>query len=270
MKPPARLASILPLLVAGILAGCHLPAKFATDQQEAVAKGWVRQLRERHFDAIEAAVDERLRTDALRPELEKMADAIPPGEPTSVVLVGDQHVASSTGSSVNLTYEYDYGGCYLLANVAIGTKDGVSRIIGLSAQRLERPLEAQHRFDLAGHAPIAYVVLGGAILAPMLTLWALVACVRTPLKGRKWPWILFILVSLGTVSVNWATDDWTFQLLSLQMLGAFVVSSGAYSPWILGCSLPLGAILFLAWRRELRAPSAAGSTPAAEAEAPHA
>ena len=65
MKPLARLASILPLLLAGVLAGCHLPTKFATDQQEAVAKGWLQQLRERHFDAIEAAVDERLRSDAL-------------------------------------------------------------------------------------------------------------------------------------------------------------------------------------------------------------
>ena len=267
MKLLARLALPLLILAAGALAGCNFPVKFATDQQEAVAKGWLQQLRDRHFDAIEAAADDALRTDALRPELEKMADAIPPGEPTSVVLVGDQHFASSAGNAVNLTYEYDYGGRYLLANVAVRTKDGVSRIIGMSAHQLSQPLEAQHRFELGGHAPVAYLALAGAILMPLFSLAVLVLCIRTPLKGRKWPWILFILVGFCSVSVNWATDAWAFQVLSFQALSASVLSTGPYSPWVIGFSLPVGAVLFLAWRRELKAappaaPVAAESTAA--------
>ena len=249
----ARLFLSLLVLVASVLAGCNMPTKFASDKEEAVAKDWLQQVRDRHFDAIIAASDDSLGRDELRSELEKMAAAIPPGEPTSVVLVGDQHMSSPAGNAVNLSYEYNYGGRYVLGNVAIGTRAGLSRIVGMHVVALDGPLEAQHRFDLAGHAPVAYLVLAGAILMPLFSLAVLVLCIRTPLKGRKWPWILFILFGVCSVSVNWATDAWAFQLLSFRLLSASALSTGPYSPWVLGFSLPLGAVLFLAWRSELKA-----------------
>jgi hypothetical protein len=263
MTALARLFLPLLVLAAGVLSGCNMPMKFATEQQEAVAKDWLQQVRDRHFDAIIAASDDSLGREAMRSELEKMAAAIPPGEPTSVVLVGDQHMSSPAGNTVNLTYEYDYGGRYVLGNVAIGARAGVSRIVGMHVVALDRPLEAQHRFDLAGHAPVAYLVLAGAILMPLFSLAVLVLCIRTPLKGRKWPWILFILVGFCSLSVNWATDAWAFQLLSFRALSASVLSTGPYSPWIVGFSLPVGAILFLAWRRELAAAAHPAPAPAA-------
>jgi hypothetical protein len=267
MKLLARAtAAVLALVAAFTLGGC-IPSKFATPQEEATAQHWLAELRARRFDAIAAALDPSVPVDDRPAVLERMAAAIPSGEPRSVQLVGDQHFSSPAGHVVNLTYEYDYAGRWILANVAIKSRDGVDTILGLNVTPLARPLEEQHRFALGGHAVAAYLVLALAIAMPLLTGVALVACVRTPLKGRKWPWILFILAGMGSVGVDWATDAWDFHVFSIQFLSAYAVSGGPYSPWIVGFGFPVGAVLFLLWRPELKAvpapPPAVADAPAA-------
>jgi hypothetical protein len=94
-------------------------------------------------------------------------------------------------------------------------------------------------------------VLGFAIFVPLITLWALVSCVRTKLKGRKWPWVLFILLGIGKFAVNWTTGAWEFAPISVQLFGASATAP-FYGPWTVAVSLPLGAIAFLAFRNKLR------------------
>lgn len=255
------IVTVLALVLACTLAGC-IPSRFASTQEEITAQHWLAELRARHFDPITAALDPSVPADDRPAVLERMADSIPPGEPRSVQLVGDQHFTSPEGHVVNLSYEYDYAGRWILANVAIKSRDGVDTIVGLNVTPLARPLEDQHRFALGGHAAVAYLVLALAIAMPLLTVVALVACVRTPLKGRKWPWILFILAGLGSVSVNWATDAWDFHVLSVQFLSSFAVSGGPYSPWFVGFGIPVGAVLFLLWRAELKSAPAPLPAPA--------
>ncbi len=91
---------------------------------------------------------------------------------------------------------------------------------------------------------------------PLLTLYALVICIGTRLVGRKWPWVLFILVGFGSIAVNWTSGQWRVVPFSIQLFSASVAAQ-LYGPWIVSASIPLGAIVFLALRKELQAPAEA-------------
>lgn len=69
--------------------------------------------------------------------------------------------------------------------------------------------------------------------------------------SHDWAWIIFILLGIGKISINWATGEWTIVPLSIQLFSvpAFAAFNG---PWIIAASLPLGAIMFIA--RTMRRP----------------
>lgn len=263
---PRAIGPLAVLLLALALAGCT-PPKLATPQEEAAAQGWLAELRARHFDAITRAVDPSVATDDLQQALVRTADAIPAGAPRSVQLVGDFHVSSPAGRMTNLTYEYDYGGHWLLANVAIQSAQGVDRIVGLNVTPIPRSLEEQNRFGLDGKPALSCLVLALALLMPAFTIVALVVCARTRLRGRKWPWIVAILLGVGALSVNWTTGQVTFRPLMVLLFSAGAARA-PFGPWIVSAALPLGALVFFVRRLTLMAPGPA--TPDAAVAAPEA
>jgi hypothetical protein len=97
-----------------------------------------------------------------------------------------------------------------------------SREWRITASGLIRPtelqsLESQNRFRLSGKSAAQYFVLVAAIAAAILSLYSLVACIRTKLPGRKWPWVLFIILGIGTISINWSTGQWAVAPISVQL-----------------------------------------------------
>ncbi len=241
------------LALALAFAGCT-PSRFATPQEEAAAQGWLAELRARHFDAITRAVDPSVATDDLPQALVRIADAIPAGTPSSVQLVGDFHVSSPAGKMANLTYEYDYGGHWLLANVAIQSAQGVDRIVGLNVTPIPRSLEEQNRFGLDGKPAACYLVLALALLMPAFTIFALVVCARPRLRGRKWPWIVAILLGVGALTVNWTTGQVSFRPLTVLLFSAGAARM-PFGPWMVSAALPLGALVFFVRRLTLMAPA---------------
>jgi len=95
-------------------------------------------------------------------------------------------------------------------------------------------------------------VLALAILFPLLTLYALVACVWTQMSWTKWPWLLFILFSIGSFSINWTTGATQFSPFTIRLLGTSAAAI-LYGPWFLSVSFPLGAVAFLVRGRMLAA-----------------
>jgi hypothetical protein len=252
------------LIFLGLLgAACsqeELIQKIAPPAQQDIARAYIEKLRSHDFADIEKAADPSIAKD-LKPDLlEKMASFIPVGAPTSVKLVGaNQFISKEAGTMLNLTYEYQFGEKFLLINVARKTKDGADTIVGFRVQPLSASLEAQNRFSLKNKGALQYSVLTAAIATTIFTLVALVVCIRTKIR-RKWLWILFILFGFGKVMVNWATGQWGFSLLTLQLLSASATAD--YSgPWIIGVSLPVGAAIFLSRRKDLAlAPAAVEAT----------
>jgi hypothetical protein len=239
-----------------LLASCsqqELMQKLASPIEQATARAYIDQLRSRDFAGIEKAADTTIAGPALDATLEKMADLIPSEAPVAVKLVGAQRSVMSGVTTLNLTFEYQFPGRWVVANVATKSKEGTTTIVGFHVHPESSSLESANRFTLSGKSALQYVVLGAAIVATIFTLVVLVVCIKTKMKRRKWLWILFILFGIGKLSVNWTTGQWAFMALAAQLFSASAAAMPAYSPWMVSVSLPLGAILFLVNRRRLQA-----------------
>lgn len=238
----------------------QLMQKFTSPQEQALAKHYIDLLRHRQFDQIEAVADKTIAGADLHGTLVAMADLLPPGEPISVLLVGAHRLQQGESTTVNLTFEFGYAHQWVLSNVAVKSQAGGSTIVGFSVIPEPASLEQQNGFTLTGKNAMQYFVLALAILASALTLFALAVCIRTRLRGRKWPWVLFILFGFGNLSVNWASGAWGFTPLAIQMFSGAAVAQ-LYGPWIVSASFPLGAIVFLMRRKSLTRDFAAVDTP---------
>jgi len=251
-----RFFGLIPILLA-LIAGCDqasLMEQFASREEQTLAKGYIERLRVRDYDAIEKALDPNLTGPNLRGTLEKMSALIPAGEPRTVKLVGAQKNTQGGVVSLNTTFEYQFPAGWMLANVVVEDRGGAKAITGFNVYPRSQSLEEENRFGLVGKQPVHYLALAAAVGAVMLSIYALVACIRTKTLGRKWLWILFILAGVGQFAVNWTSAEWSITPLSVQLLSASAFAS-PYGPWILSFSVPLGAIVFLFHqRRRQRAP----------------
>lgn len=256
-----RLLRALPVFLFLLLAGCDqaaLMGKFASEDEQALARGYIDRLRAGDFDSIERSLDKSLAGPEVRATLVKMAASIPVGEPRSVKLVGVQKHSQGAVQRLNTTFEYQFPEGWLLANVAIDERNGAKTITGLNVYRRTESLEQENRFELAGKEPVHYLILAGAIGAVLISLYALVACIRTKPLRRRWLWIVFIVLGGGQFAVNWTSGEWGITPFAIQLLGASATAS-PYGPWIVSCSIPLGAVVFLLHRRRrARAPVESG------------
>jgi hypothetical protein len=70
---------------------------------------------------------------------------------------------------------------------------------------------------------------------------------------KKWLWLIFIVLGIGKLVVNWTTGQVFFSELAIQ-LPAGGAGAQAYGPWQVYASIPLGAITFLIRRKRLIGP----------------
>ncbi|MBC3873794.1 hypothetical protein [Undibacterium flavidum] len=245
---------IFPLLLSAFvlsLTACNkdeLLQKFASPEEQVFAKQYIRHLQLREFEAIERAVDPSIQDQNLRNILQQMADLLPTGEPTVVTLIGAHRQISDGYTSLNLTYEYGYADKWILANVNIKKSADTMSIIGFSVTPQPNSIEVINQFSLSGKSALHYLILTLAIIFPLITLLALVICVRMKMRGRKWPWVLFILAGFGTLAINWTSGVVQFIPVSVRLFSASAVAP-IYGPWTVAISLPIGAICFLIFRK---------------------
>ena len=258
LRPPLALRKhsgmrtpLLAALALIVLVACsqdELLQKFSSQEDQATAKSYIDQLRARKFDEIEKALDPGIRTGNIRDTLTKMAELIPSQEPISIKLVGAHKFQGPNTTTVSTTFEYSFGDKWLLTNVAVRDRNGSKTIVGFNVNPMTQSLESQNRFSLAGKSVLHYTILVAAMAAALLTLYSLLVCARTKPLKRKWLWVLFILVGFGKLAVNWTTGEWGIAPLSVQLFSASAFAP-LYGPWRIAVSLPLGALVFLAYRR---------------------
>ena len=253
------LRTTLCALAALLLVACNhseMAEKFATDEDKKRVTECLDQLRAGDIGPIEERMDPSLRTPDLHDSLLRVSEAMPDGKPDSVKLVGAQTNISNGARTANLTYEFDYGGKWLWANCAFKKEAGKLTIIGVSVQPQSGPLEEQTKFKMEGKPASSYAVLVAAILAVILSVTALILCVVERGLRRKWAWVIFIILGVGTLTLDWNSGDMTYALLHFQLFGAGVNAP----PWVISVALPLGALIYLA-RRFLNHRQAARSNP---------
>ena len=252
-----RLILSMGVLVLLILTGCNqnserLVKQFAPPEDETKATNYISQLRQGRYEEIQKDMDASITTADTHDTLVKMAALIPPQDAISVKVVGAQQFSSQGTYKINLTFEYQFPTNWLLINVALQRKDGVSTIWGFHVKQMPDSLENYNKFTLTRKTVFQYAMFSLAILVPIFVLCVLVLCIRTKMKKRKWLWIIFILFGIGRITVNWTTGEWDSSLLQFQLFGA-----GAFAPpygaWLIAVSIPLGAILFLLQRKNLAA-----------------
>ena len=244
-------------LAVPLLAGCDFQStieKSATPEEKAKAQQYITYLQQRNIDAIVKVIDPSIQNENMHATFEKAADLVPQTPPLSIKLVGMQSNNINDGAvrTLNLTFEYEFPETWLIANVATKTTSTGFTIIGFTVTQQATSLESRNAFSLWGKTPRHYIFLATACVFSLVTLYALVVCIRTKPMRLKWLWILLILASLGRYSLNWTTGAWQLSLFEIQLLSVAARVS-PFGPWIISLSLPLGAVLFLILGREFAA-----------------
>lgn len=245
-----RLAVLCLAVVA--LAGCDQAAVFdslVTKEESRLAKDFVAQIAARDYTAVEAALDPQFRTPDLHARLEAMAAVVPAAAPMSVSVIGSHTMVSTTGTRYRITLQYEYPTSWLLAAVLLERSGDKVLLQGINFVPRSQSMEAENRFTLDGKGPVHYIVLTLAVAIPLLVVYALVLCIRTPMPSRKWLWVVFVALGLVQCQFEWTSGAWRIQPLSVIVLGAGFAKPGPFAPWVFTLSMPLGALLFMHRRR---------------------
>lgn len=230
-----------------LLAGCSqadLVEKFASEDDKKRVTECIDQLRSGDIASIEKQIDPSLRSPQLHDTLVQLAEAMPDDEPDSVKLVGVQTNVNNGVRTANLTYEFNFGGNWLWANCAFKKDGEMLTIIGVSVQPQPGPWEEQSQFRLEDKPASSYAVLVAACLAVLVSVTALILCIMHRGLRHKWAWIIFILLGIGTLTLDWNSGEMTYAMLHFQLLSAGVTGA----PWVVSVALPLGALVYLARR----------------------
>ena len=238
------------LVVALGCTGCNqdeLLQKFTTPEDQLTATEQIDLLRDHHFELLESRMDPSIRTPGLRAMLENMARALPPGAPSERKLVGAYASIDNGQRSTNLTWQYRYGQKYVLASCAFARRGDQLVILGMEVRPLAASLESASRLDFKNKSLRHYLVALAALLAPLLTLAALIACVLDRKLERKWAWVLFIILGVSQTSLNWTSGEIDFSPASV-LLFSVGWAAGIYSPWTVSVAVPVGAVAYVVRR----------------------
>jgi hypothetical protein len=250
----ARFYRLAGILLLSVLSGCNAKSVMDHVAPETVQelKTNFDHLRHGQYDQVESALDPGIERSSARTNLTKMAALIPAQEPVSVKTVGAfARCDTRTGCDTRVTVEYEFPTKWVITQMVVHSKDGKSTVTSFRVQQESESLEAANRFTLRGRRPVQYLILGAGIVSIAVMIYALVLCIRTPMRKRKWLWIIVTLLGVGKLGVDWTTGQISYHILWIAILPAGM-GSQLYGAWIVTVSLPLGALLFLVRRERLR------------------
>jgi hypothetical protein len=189
---------------------------------------------------------------------------IPAGQPDSVQIV-NAFFWNSGATQRTIDYQMHVGGRWMLMRVAeYEDVHGTRYIAGFSVTPLSASLQSINAFTLHNASPGALIALMLALVAILVSLYAAVQVVRSPLE-RKWLWVVVALLGFGKIGVAWHTGQIQQQWIAVQLLGAGIQRDGPYGPWWIYFSVPGGAIVALDRRRRAIA-KLAQPTPVADTD----
>ena len=282
-----KISFVIIAVISTLLFGCnpdgyhrHITDRMVPDDDKVFAHEYLDAVRSRDFDSAIRLLAPQLNQPGVESNLTMVAETLDEGEVVSQELVGCNIFTTPQKRRSTLTYQYEFTNTWVLATLIIDTEGDQQQVVGIRVNPLSKSLRELNAFTFEGKGLKHYVVLLVAILIFLFILYALISCIRTKFKKRKWLWILFIIFGLGSLKFNWTTGSLLFNPLSfsLQLFGAGIVKWGPYSPWIISLSFPLGAILFLARKNKLmkqpeeeesnNSPESISEIPAEEGSAP--
>lgn len=249
------------LLLSFSFAGCsyeEMAEKFTPKAESEFAKNILEKARQGQFSALKASFHPKLLEKADDASLMQVVQYFPEGEPLNIELIGSRTSTSGENWSGNFTFEYQFPEGWALAVANVARENGSDLLVtGLHVYRTEKSQREINAFSLSKKTAKHYLVLFGAVAVPIFIVVTLIYAIRTPIPKRKWLWVIFILVGIGSIGLNWTTGQLTVQPISVQLLGASVFAAGPHAPMVLGISIPVGAIMFWFRRKKFLAGSLA-------------
>ena len=267
----------IPLICGALLlSGCDFRQKLnsANPETKQLAENVFQQLRHHQYDSIKPQLDSSIDASTVQQNLEELSTHIPDEDPVSVrTITTSKFCTVNRGCMIHLVLEYQYHSQWMLADISTHEQDGVRLISGLHAKSEPASLQAQNQFTWSGKTPLHFIFLGICLFVILFDLWILIRCIRTKVPGRKWLWILFIVVGILRVSLNWTSGELSYRLLwlSFPIAGS---SQSLFDAMYFYFSIPIGAIAFLfyedKWKEdaELAKIAATKAAELATAEAP--
>lgn len=235
--------------------------KFADDEKEQIALDYIDLLRSGEYQKILDDLSPKLSESADITVIEKMGAFFPKKDFTSRELIGYRVNQFNNNPAVyNVSYQYGFEDKWLVTNVAFHQEYSGNIVIdSFYVYPLKQSLQETHRFTFSGKGLGHYITFAACILIPIFIVVTLVGAIKTKMEKRKWLWIIFILLGIFTIRMNWSTGQFSFQPLSFQLLGSSFQSAGLYAPWMFGFSIPLGAIL--SWFKKCKSYKAGAANP---------
>lgn len=247
------------VLIIFLILGCNTEEKsksymekITPQDDDILAREMINSLIIKDFDAIIGRFDKSALGENPQIALTQLHQYIDHETPKSITQVGCNIFTSGNMRRSNLTYQIEFPQTWYTANIIIITEGNSKKVYGFHINKLDASLEEINAFVFRGKGPLHYLFLVFLIGIPLFIIIALIICIKSKVK-RKWLWIIFIIIGILKLSLNWSTGQIIFNPLSfnIQLLGASFLKSGLYAPWIISISIPLGAIIFLAKRRSL-------------------
>ena len=225
---------------------------FTPSQDDPRAKNYLDLLLQGKVDQIQRDIDPSVVDLNIEEKLVKIAESLPAETPKSIRVVSELSSEEDGYSVTSTTFACEFQNAWYLVTVTLRKKLNVTTVNGLKVTRSSDSLENLNKFTLYGKSVFQYMVLALASCSLSISLYVFVLCIRTRTGISKWPWMLFILIGVGKIAINWTTAQWTFTILALHVPPAAAVSSH-YGPWSIAAYFPLGAILFLneRWREKI-------------------
>lgn len=147
-----------------------------------------------------------------------------------------------------IDYEYNTNNNFLYFKIGIREQEGILAVTAFDGTILKEPLSKTLSFTFQDKGIKHILFFCFFILVPVFILFTLVFAIKTKLN-KKWLWIIGILLGFTRFSINWATGQIGFRLLSFSIIGFGFSRSGNVAPWILSFAIPVVSIIF--WIKRL-------------------
>lgn len=228
----------------------ELSEKLIPKEESKFAEDYITKLRDKDFEYVKSIMSPELLAQINDELLLKMSQYFRKGQLQSTEIIGSQiHIFNGKWQG-NFSFEYKFTSGWNLANTVLRKVNGSYEVIGLNVYQTNASQREINAFNLSSKSFAHYLILLMAIVVPLFIVVTTYYCARTPIHKRKWLWIIFILMGIGALKINWTTGQYAVQILSVHLLGASAMASGPHAPWIVSASIPLGAILFWFKRKE--------------------
>jgi hypothetical protein len=262
-------AILLIPLVALLLSGCTQPEESRLEEEhqayvqklippnkDAAARHFIDLIRMGDIGHAQQMAGAPLQGEGAIPALRYLHDTIRQGELLQVLPIGYQKRDINYGQQEihldDFTYQLHVDGRWYYAEVALDSSQNSNAVLGFHITWFNgfESMVAFNRFAFVGRTWRDWSALFLSIFIPIFIIAATAICGFSPV-GRKWLWIVFILIGVVQFRYDWTHAVVDVKPLSLLLLGAGYQRENVYSPLILQWALPVGAFIFLICRRKL-------------------